>query len=94
MFLIAVVPLWTMHDEFKYCVNRRKDIPFSTAPVTMFVKNQQECQEACERDKECIGISFWEFSKMCVICLGDTLSLSVVGHSFHRKPGTFSIILG
>ena len=91
---MADAPLWIKHEEFKYCVNYRKDLPFNTVPVTMYVSNQQECQEACERDNECVGISFYDLSKMCLICLDDTLSLSAFGHSFHRKPGIFLIILG
>ena len=71
--------LWSLESSNVYCHNHNR----------LIVANQKECQDKCEDDEECVGISYgynemkWE---LCYACKDDGLSKANRGYGFYRKP--------
>ena len=64
-----------------YCPNNRRTI----------TKEQLSCQQSCEDDLNCVGISFSNAdnestSKLCYICIDDNLTTGANNFAFYPKP--------
>ena len=54
------------------------------------VSNQGECQDNCETNDGCVGISYSHtsgFTNYCFVCMNDVLSDVINGFGFYRRPG-------
>ena len=74
-----LIGLWSLQSSNVYCHNHKR----------LIVENQKECQDKCEDDEECVGISYgynemkWD---LCYACKDDGLSKAKRGYGFYRKP--------
>ena len=79
---MSIADLWPEEVEDKYCDNYMK-------PATNDTENQQTCQELCEENNACIGMSYSykeSQTNWCYICLDDNLSTATDNVAFYRKP--------
>ena len=73
--------LWNAEGTNMYCPNNRRTI----------TKEQLSCQQSCEDDLNCVGISFSNAdnestSKLCYICIDDNLTTGANNFAFYPKP--------
>ena len=49
--------------------------------------SQPDCQELCEKQSGCIGISYSQTGKSCYLCNDSIVREDGNGYGFHRNPG-------
>lgn len=80
--LLLLGKFWPEETEDKYCPNSQtfKD-----------VSNQAECQDKCEAQSSCVGISYSHQDAAnrtwCYVCKDDVLRGAANDFGFYRRPG-------
>ena len=66
-----------------------KDMYCPNHDLSSNVENQIQCQEKCEAENDCVGISYSHksgYPNNCEVCWSDKLVRSVQGFGFYRRP--------
>ena len=77
--------MWHEEAKASYCPNNK---------AYNDVSSQQECQQRCIGNVECVGIIYsHKFTRFCYLCKEDSLTTARSEYDFYRRPGIVAVWL-